>query len=296
MKRIVTLIALILAPALSFAQTNAQQNEAGTTYLPNAGNISSNIAVDRALRQIITLSAGTASVNNPVKNEDTAQTSGDAGIPALVVRNEGGVTIADANLDYSFLGANRFGALFVEISSDKQFAGNSTGLLKPEDSVPGSGDAGIVPLVRGIGTGSLAPSAGTSGDYEWQNNDSDGRLFVNPYGANPGQWFQTCGTATATTEDVAIKSAAGASTRNYITGITCSNSSDTTATNINFKDGSTVIAVGGVNQMATTSSGAFTATFPVPLRGTANKAFNFNTAVSVSSVVCCAVGYTSANS
>lgn len=64
---------------------------------------------------------------------------------------------------------------------------------------------------------------------------------------------------------------------------------------LNFKDGSTVMAVGGVSQMATTAGGSFTAVFPVPLRGSVNTALNFNTAVSVTSVICCAAGFTSAN-
>lgn len=109
-----------------------------------------------------------------------------------------------------------------------------------------------------------------------------------------GTPFAACGTATASTADVAIK-AAVASNKIYVTSIQCSNSSATTATNINFKDGTTVVAVGGVSQMATTADGAFVVEFPVPLKGTTNTALNFNTAVSVSSVVCCAQGYTSVN-
>ena len=59
MKRIAILLALILAPALSFAQTNVIQNEAGTTYLPSGGQINSNIAVDRALRGLVSIASGT---------------------------------------------------------------------------------------------------------------------------------------------------------------------------------------------------------------------------------------------
>ena len=109
----------------------------------------------------------------------------------------------------------------------------------------------------------------------------------------PEVW-SACGTATASTSNVAIKAAITAGYI-YVTSITCASSDAAVATNINFKDGTTTIAVGGVNQMATTSSGAFSASFVVPLRGSKNTAFNFNTVVSVSSVICCGAGYVSAN-
>ena len=107
----------------------------------------------------------------------------------------------------------------------------------------------------------------------------------------PTTW-QGCGTATASTSDVAIK-AALTNAKIYVTSITCSSSAAATATNINFKDGSTVIAVGGVSQMAATADGAFSATFPVPLAVSKNTAFNFNTAVSTTSVICCGAGFIS---
>ena len=105
----------------------------------------------------------------------------------------------------------------------------------------------------------------------------------------PEDW-QACGTATASTSDVAIK-AALTNAFIYVTSITCASSDADNATNLNFKDGTTVIAVGGVNQMATTSAGTFIANFLTPLRTSKNAAFNFNTAVSTSSVICCATGY-----
>lgn len=103
-----------------------------------------------------------------------------------------------------------------------------------------------------------------------------------------------CGTATASTGNIAIK-AAVTSGFIYITTITCANSAAATATNLNFKDGTIVIAVGGVSQMAAGSDGSFYAEFPVPLKGSKNTAFNFNTDVSVTSVICCGAGYVSAN-
>lgn len=141
--------------------------------------------------------------------------------------------------------------------------------------------------------GDFNASAG-DGDNGHINVDLDGRLAVNPWGADPTESGSSCGTATASTADVAMK-AAFASNRIYVGSITCSSSDADNSTNINFKDGTTVMAVGGVGQMATTSNGAYSATFNPPLRGTVNTALNFNTAVSTSSVVCCAQWFTSGN-
>lgn len=102
--------------------------------------------------------------------------------------------------------------------------------------------------------------------------------------------WQACGTSTASTSDIPIK-AALTNAFIYVTSITCASSDADNASNINFKDGTTVIAVGGVNQMATTSAGTFVANFLTPLRTSKNSAFNFNAAVSTSSIICCATGY-----
>lgn len=161
------------------------------------------------------------------------------------------------------------------------------GLIKQEDLAHGTGDAGVASLF--VYESAITASAATN-DYGNPKADTGGRTIVTD--APAGETWQGCGTATASTSDVAIK-AGVASNRIYVTSVTCSSSDADNATNINFKDGSTVIAVGGVNQMATTSAGTFAATFPTPLRGTVNTALNFNTAVSTSSVICCAAGYIS---
>lgn len=107
----------------------------------------------------------------------------------------------------------------------------------------------------------------------------------------PEDW-EACGTATSSTSNVAIK-AALTNAFIYVTGISCQSSDADNSTDLNFKDGTTVISVGGVNQMAATSSGTFTDSFLTPLKVSKNTAFNFNTAVSTASVVCCARGYVS---
>jgi len=137
-------------------------------------------------------------------------------------------------------------------------------------------------------------ASAADGDNGHLNVDLDGRLAVNSWGADPSESGSACGTATATTSDVAIK-AAVVGVRIYVGSVTCSSSDADNSTNINFKDGATLMAVGGVSQMATTSNGSFAASFNPPLRGTINTALNFNTAVSTSSVICCAQWFTSGN-
>lgn len=288
MKRIVILIALILAPALSFAQTNAQQNEAGNTYLPSNGQISSNIAVDRALRQIVSLSAGASGVTNPIKLEDTAMTSGDAGIPTLVVRNEGTTSFADSNLDYSFLGVNRFGGLYVEMASDHQFGGNSTALLKNEDTISASGDAGVG-IFGVLRSALVAPAA--SSDYSFLQQDESGRLITSLSPA--AESFTSCSASATGVVDVAIK-AAVASNRIYVTSITCSNTAGAVSTELEIRDATTVMDVGYVAS-TTLGESQWTKTYPVPLRGTVNTALNVRPVTTASATRCCAQGYISVN-
>lgn len=291
MKRIVALLALILAPALSFAQTNVIQNEAGTSYAPNTGNINSNVAVDRALRLIVSLSSGTASATNPIKLEDSAAASGDAGISTLGVVNDSANTLA-ADGDYTWPALHASGVVQTNIwNSAIPAAIRPTSILKLEDNATASGDAGVAALARVKGDFNASAA---DGDYGHINVDLDGRLAVNPWGADPSESGQACGTATATTADVAIK-AAVASTRIYYGSVTCKNTSATVATPIDFKDGATVVGVGAVEQTIGVSAGKFSAVFNPPVRGTVNTAVNFATNVATTSVTCCISWFTSGN-
>jgi len=182
----------------------------------------------------------------------------------------------------------------LQVSIDSGYQTTASGILKLEDAAHTTGDAGVSALAVNLGSAAFA-ATGAANDYVQFIQDADGRTAVNPFGANTSNFWNGCGTATATTSDVAIKASGGGGVRNYVTSVTCASSDADNATNINFKDGSTVVAVGGVNQMATTSAGTFSAVFSTPIRGTAATAFNFNTAVSTSSVICCATGFTSSN-
>lgn len=139
------------------------------------------------------------------------------------------------------------------------------------------------------------PTGVASGASVFGLADIFGRQVTALYSIPELTW-QSCGTATGVTSDVAIK-AAVASNRIYVTSVSCKNTSTTVGPTLDFKDGSTVISVGGIPATSATGllTGGFTTTFPVPLKGTVNTAFNFATNTATTSVVCCAAGYTSGN-
>jgi len=220
--------------------------------------------------------------------EDAVAGSGDAGVFTLGVANESATALA-ANGDYIAQSLTTAGqALGIPMYNSNVLDARQLGKL--EDAVAGNGDAIVaVGGVQRAGDNNTA----ADGDYSPITLGMRGEQITSLASANA--MFHSCGTATGVTSDVEIV-AAIAGQRHYVTSITCSNSSATVATNLNFKDGATTRAVGGVSQMATTSNGSFAISSSLPLiRGTVNTAINFNTAVAVTSTVCCAAGYTSAN-
>lgn len=237
-------------------------------------------------------------IYRPVPNsvtyaEDSAHTSADLGHFMLGVANPSRATLA-ADGDYTALATTVHGAMMVSLDATAvTSAGNQP--VRTEDSPFAAADAVMVMGARYIGNNAFGPSAGTANDITTLDVDSDNRLAVNAFGANATNFYSSCGTATASTSNVAIKAAGGGSVRNYVSTITCSSSDADNATDLAFKDGTTVVAVGGVSQMAAGAAGSFTANFSPPIRGTGNTAFNFATNVSTSSVVCCAQGFTSSN-
>jgi acyl dehydratase len=224
-----------------------------------------------------------------LKLEDAAAASGDAlvGI-AGVINNTLAAKAADG--DYTSPSLDSAGATLNVIVPP---SGLSSALspTRLEDSAIADTQALMMAGARVKGDFNASAA---DGDAAHINVDLDGRLAVNPWGADTSETGQACGTATATTADVAIK-AAVASNRIYYGSVTCKNTSATVATSIDFKDGATVTAVGGVSQMAAGASGSFSAQFNPPIRGSVNTAVNFATNVSTSSVTCCINWFTSGN-
>jgi len=292
MKNIVKVISLVLVfSSFSLAQTSYIRND-GANSTPSTANIIGNGdkqislgSVDSQGKVFINPGTGAASLG---KAEDAVAGSGDAGVFTLGVANESATSLA-TNGDYIAQSLTTGGqALGIPMYNLNVLDSRQLGKL--EDAVAGNGDA--IVAVGGVQRAGDNNSA-ADGDYSPFTLGMRGEQITSLASANA--MFHSCGTATGVTSNVEIV-AAIAGQRHYVTAITCSNSSATVATNLNFKDGATTRAVGGVSQMATTSNGSFAISSSLPLiRGTVNTAINFNTAVAVTSTVCCASGYTSAN-
>lgn len=92
------------------------------------------------------------------------------------------------------------------------------------------------------------------------------------------------------TTDVAVKTAAGASVRNYVSSIQFKNTS-ATASEIVIKDGATIIWRGHVSASMAVSD---TVVFNPPLRGTANTAINVAMITTATATIVSLQGYTGA--
>lgn len=144
------------------------------------------------------------------------------------------------------------------------------------------------PLLAGVKGVNAEQTAVTNGQVQALVSDLVGKLVVLPY-ANPENFVSgvTASDVTDTTTTSVIASAGG-SLRNYITQVTVSNMHASVDTRVDILDGaSTVIwtcfcAHGG---------GGATATFPVPLKGTAATAVNVKCGTTGAQVRCSASGY-----
>ncbi len=118
--------------------------------------------------------------------------------------------------------------------------------------------------------------------------DVIGRQVVAPYTLYDNV-VRGCGNATGTS-DTAVIAAAGSGVRNYITSISVINTSST-STYVTMKDGSTALYEIAAPASSSAIGGAIV-TLPVPLRTTANTAFNFASAAGVTTMRVCAAGFT----
>jgi hypothetical protein len=109
--------------------------------------------------------------------------------------------------------------------------------------------------------------------------------------SDPGASVQPCTAAIVNTTPVVI-GAAVAATRYYVQSFRCNNQ-NTTATEVQLLDGSTVIDDCYLASNALAQD-ACVHTFPgLPLRGSVNTALNVKTVTTAASVVCCINGFTS---
>lgn len=181
MKRIIILIGLVLAsPILAQAQNAGWQIPPGANTpraLNTPGTPMNRANIDVWGNQLISLSAGTASATNPIKLEDSASASGDAGITPLLVRRDTPSTETGSDGDYMFAAGNSRGAQYVAINAAADPL-QTLSILKLEDSVHASGDAGVFSLgVSNLDLGGALCSG--SGDYCPIATNINGAVYTN---------------------------------------------------------------------------------------------------------------------
>lgn len=234
--------------------------------------------------------------NGLLKVEDTNSASGDALVGLGCVRNDGAGVLTHQDTDYGSCVVGARGAIVADVQSG--FSLNlPTSILKTEDLLSGNADALVGIASRRVD--SLATSSGSDGDYSQVNQDSDGRLYINPFGSDVGHTLTGIVlTPVAALTPIPVWTAT-ASTRYYIQGWNCWNIG-TTATEVllinNTAAGTAADAIDGCwvpsNAVAQTCFKNYTG---MPLRTASNQAVSVFTTTTGSSIKCKLQGYTSAN-
>ncbi len=306
MKLFKYLIATLLIASSIQAQTgviNVIRNDSAATTVQSNNLGNSKISTDLkgiAYVQFSTAQpiSGTVAVSSVIpgtgatnlgKAEDVAHQTGDTGVAAWTVQQDASAPIiwTGAQGRYAPISTNATGAVFVAQDQRLQTS-DKFGILKLEDAASADGEAG--PAVLYVARDPLiASTVSATNDHINPVTDLAGRTIVTyaPY----GETWQSCSSAATDTTNTAIK-ALVASNRIYVTQISCSNTS-TVPSQINIKDGTTVIGVGSIGAQST--GGAWGSIYTVPLRGTVGTALNFNMVTTATSTTCCGVGYISVN-
>lgn len=284
--RAIVLLFFISSPA--FAQWSAVRNDSAATTVISANGSPGPMSVDstgKLFTSITSIVPGTGATNLG-KAEDSVHATGDTGVATWGVGTATPTSALCAAGDYCPMSTTTGGVSWVAPT------GGTNGFFAVRGEDTGSADSDFLNTTSAVRRNSAASSAGSDTDFSTINNDADGRLYVNPYGAGAGEFFQACSSAATGTSDTAIK-AAVASNRMYITHIGCSNTA-AVASAISIKDGTTIIDIGGVGTQAATG-GDFERSYIVPLRGTVNTALNFAMTTTATATTCCATGYISTN-
>lgn len=138
---------------------------------------------------------------------------------------------------------------------------------------------------------SLSYGMGFNG-VTWDRSLSwNGAQLSKPYANTTNEWSYAALTGgITTTTPVAVKAAAGAGIRNYITALSCANAAAAVATEVTVSDGATVIWRGYLGLVAQASSMS-SVQFPDPLKGTANTAVNVAAVTTAAQVYCNLQGF-----
>lgn len=239
-----------------------------------AGNQYTTLVIDDVL----------AGSHSPIRNEDAAFANLDPVVMAGGVRNEGGTTFNDANLDVNPIATTRTGSVYSTLST--LVGGDANSGKQPyrdEDTAFAASDAVMIGGGQALST--VAQSVGTTGDVAPIAMDLGNRQIVTF--APAGELVFGCNTAITTATTGTIISA-NASKNTYLSEVNCTNTG-AAATRVEIQQtGGTVLA----NVMLPATTGFATISFPVPIiTSTANKAIIANVITTGSSTICCASGY-----
>ena len=279
MKKILFLVS-ILIPSIVFAGPHVR-NESQSTLYSAEGDTQPTSAVDRYGNQMCTMAAGTASATNPIKLEDSAHTSGDAGVFALAIRNDNLATgLSGTNGDYTGVSVDSNGGLFLSY-------GTSNAPLKLEDGAPLNNDAGSVALFHA--ESALSQTVGATNRYGPAKMDLLGRLITTL--APAGELWDSTSAADITTATTGTLKGSIASNRIYVHSWGCFNTGGA-ATRVYLEDGSGT-RYSHCNLAATT--GECFRTLPTPIRLPSASSLNVNVVTAGSATRCEAHGYISVN-
>ncbi len=281
MKKIIILISLVFLIAIPAQAENSIRNENQTTLYTTEADTGPMQSVDRFGNLQCSLRAGTASATNPIKLEDSAHTTGDAGVQMLGVANTGFASLA-ANGDYLPPALTTSGVTMSGLFYDA--IGDTREAITREDVAIAADSAMVKTAAQAVSA--IAQTVGTSGDAAPPSMDLGNRLVTT--NAPSGEMLQGCNVAVTTATTGTIVNAV-ASKFNFMTGFTCTNTG-ATATRVIIEDGDGV-------DMATlflpATSGYATATFPSPgiRTNVVNRSLQVNVITTGSSTICCVSGF-----
>lgn len=287
MKKIIILISLVFLIAIPAQAENSIRNENQTTLYTTEADTGPMQSVDRFGNLQCSLRAGTASATNPIKLEDSAHTSGDAGVFGLGVYNAvpSSYTATDGN--YTPIGVNRGGGIFADLRVSMQGnagAGPGESPVRSEDAA--FTDTNAVMVSAGQALSAIVQSVGASGDVGPLSMDLGNRLVTTK--APLGEMTRGCSSAIVTNTTGQIFAGSG-SKFSFVTSWDCTNTG-ATATRVILED-----ADGNdlANGFLAATTGFFSASFnDIPAYSAAtNKAIQVNVITTGSSTICCARGY-----
>ena len=233
-----------------------------------------------------------------VKLEDAVHSTGDAGVMALVVRNDSLAALAGTDGDYAPLQVNASGALYIQEGSALDVsAATVTVDLGANNDIQGdiahdAADSGNpVKIGAKVETATSGATLAADGDRTDLYADSDGVILTrrdNPLADHLSERVSnTDGASTAFTGDFA---ASGAGIKNYVNAISIHNSSATDGY-VDFRDG----AAGSVLwTVPIPAGGGAVMASDKPLFGTtANTALAFDVSAALSTVYISVSGFKS---